>query len=162
MTTAGYSGTPLPRKLGIGAGQVAVLVGAPVDLSLGRLEPGATVTRTDDPAAAGPFDVALLFCPDAARLVAGFEVLRRQMGPTSALWVCWPKKASKVVTDLDDNVVRAHGLSCGLVDVKVAAVDQTWSAAKFVYRLADRPSVTPSTPKISGTSGTSRTSRTQA
>jgi hypothetical protein len=148
-TTAGYSGTPLGRKLGIRAGSSTVLVGAPEKLSLGALEPGAVVARAADASGAGRFDVALLFCADVAALTRGFEPLRDLMEPTSALWVCWPKKASRVVTDLDENLVRDHGLRCGLVDVKVAAVDQTWSALKFVYRLADRPAAPSSTPRAS-------------
>jgi len=146
---AGYSGTPLGRKLGIKAGSSTVLVGAPEHFSLGALEPGAVVARTSDATSAGPFDVALLFCADVAALTAGFAPLRDRMDPTSTLWVCWPKKASKVVTDVGENQVREHGLGCGLVDVKIAAVDQTWSALKFVYRLADRPAAPSSTPRAS-------------
>jgi hypothetical protein len=91
-------------------------------------------------AAAGePYDVVLAFCPDLARLLDRFEPLARRITPAGALWISWPKKSSGVATDLTENVVRDVGLDAGLVDVKVAAVDATWSGLKFVYRLADRP-----------------------
>jgi hypothetical protein len=143
-TQAGYSGTPLPKKLGIAAGRRVLLVGAPAGFVLEplpdgvdlRREPGGRARR----AAGEPYDVVLAFCRDRAILLDRFEPLSRRLTPAGALWICWPKKSSGVATDLTENVVRDVGLDAGLVDVKVAAVDATWSGLRFVYRLADRPS----------------------
>jgi len=133
--TAGYSGTPLAQKLGITAGTRVMLAGAPAGVVPDPLPLGVTVHRRRG---TGPYDVVLLFCPDARRLHDRFTPLIEAVGPAGALWVCWPKKASGVLTDLSENAVRDHGLACGLVDVKVAAIDATWSGLKFVRRLADR------------------------
>jgi hypothetical protein len=135
---AGYSGTPLVRKLGIKPGQLVLMIDAPEGFDLGTLPDGVAVDARQD---GSRYDVVVVFCPDRAALERWFEPLMTALGPTSALWVAWPKKASKVPTDLDENVVRDHGLAAGLVDVKVCAVDAVWSGLKFVYRLADRPMV---------------------
>ncbi len=132
---AGYSGTPLPRKLGIVEGTRVLLLGAPDGFDVGPL-PGVELHRRPGPS---PYDVVLLFTPDRATLVRRFAPARNRITVAGALWVCWPKRASGVATDLTDNVVRAHGLTTGLVDVKVAAIDETWSGMKFVVRLRDRP-----------------------
>jgi hypothetical protein len=132
---AGYSGTPLPRKLGIVEGTRVLLLGAPEGFHLGPL-PGVELHRR---AGRSPYDVVLLFTPDHATLVHRFAPARDRITVAGGLWVCWPKRASGVATDLTDNVVRAHGLAAGLVDVKVAAIDATWSGMKFVVRLRDRP-----------------------
>lgn len=134
---SGYSGTPLPKKLGIVTGGRVLLVAAPAGFELAPLPPEVDLRRSDRGPA--PYDVVVVFCPDAAALRRRFEGLSRRITDRGALWVCWPKKASGVPTDLTGNVVRDHGLTVGLVDVKVAAVDATWSGLKFVYRLADRP-----------------------
>jgi len=136
-TPAGYSGTPLPRKLGIAAGHSVLLAGAPDGFDLGPLPAGVTVhrRRTRD-----RYDVVLGFCADTATLLAGFERWKALLGPADALWVAWPKRASGVSTDLTENTVREHALAGGLVDVKVCAVDRVWSGLKLVYRLSDRPS----------------------
>jgi hypothetical protein len=136
--TAGYSGTPLPRKLGIAAGATVLLVGAPAGFDLGDLPPGVRVQRRR---ARSRYDVVLAFCPDLATLVAGFPTWKALLGPADALWLAWPKRASGVASDLTDNVVREVGLTGGLVDVKVCAVDEVWSGLKLVYRLSDRSSV---------------------
>jgi hypothetical protein len=149
---AGYSGTPLAAKLGIRAGDTVLLARAPTDFTIPELPSGVTVHRRTG---TGPYDVVLLFCTDRAALVDRFRPLTTRIRPAAPLWVCWPKRASGVPTDLTDNVVREHGLEVGLVDVKVAAVDEVWSGIKFVYRLADRPALPLS-------SATPRTSRTQA
>lgn len=125
----GYSGTPLPQKLGIRAGSRVLLDGAPEGFDLGV--PAST-------RAVSSYDVALLFAPDLARLTKRWKVLHERVTPAGRLWVCWPKKASGVPTDLDDNVVRGYGLDHGRVDVKVCAIDETWSGIAFVVRLADR------------------------
>lgn len=129
--TAGYSGTPLPRKLGIKDDSRLLLVGAPPGFTL-----DAAVVHTRK--GREPYDVIVLFCPDARTLRSKFAGLAGALTAAGALWVCWPKKASGVPTDLTDNVVREHGLSAGLVDVKVAAIDATWSGLKFVRRLSER------------------------
>ena len=153
---AGYSGTPLPKKLGVAAGGRVLLVAAPDGFGLAPLPGGVQVHRQDaagpgaaapaavagDPAAPGagePYDVVLAFCPDLATVEGSFAGLAGRITPRGALWICWPKRSSGVRTDLTENVVREVGLRAGLVDVKVAAVDATWSGLKFVYRLVDRP-----------------------
>jgi hypothetical protein len=130
---AGYSGTPLPRKLGVKPGHQVLAVGAPAGLDLG--EPDAGVHRTQ---AGGPYDVILLFCPDAATLHHAFPQAMATLTKNGGLWVCWPKRSSKVPTDLSESLIRDYGLRQGLVDNKVAAVDATWSGLRFVYRVADR------------------------
>jgi hypothetical protein len=132
---AGYSGTPLPRKLGIKEGAQVLLVGAPDLPALAELPAGVVISHR---AAAGPYDVIVLFCPDAATLADNFQALSATLTTAGALWVGWPKKSSKVATDLGEQAVRDHGLTAGLVDVKVAAIDSTWSGLKFVRRVRDR------------------------
>jgi hypothetical protein len=132
---AGYSGTPLPRKLGVKPGSRVLLAGRPDGFSLGELPAGVSLhTR----AGRGPYDVVVAFCPDLDTLRSRFGPLADLLTPAGALWVAWPKRASGVRTDLTENVVREAGLAAGLVDVKVAAVDQVWSGLKFVVRLSDR------------------------
>jgi hypothetical protein len=132
---AGYSGTPLPKKLGIKAGSVVALLGAPegfVERTLGPLPGGATV-RTDTRAA---FHVAVLFVRSRADLSRRFPPAAKAMGEPGALWIAWPKKTSGVATDLDGNAVRDFGLGAGLVDYKIAAIDETWSGLCFARRRA--------------------------
>ena len=123
---AGYSGTPLPKKLGIKPDSRVLLVDPPAGLDL---------PSDDGP---GPFDVILVFCPDEAALRARFPAAKEALAIDGRLWVCWPKKSSGVPTDLSENPIRDYGLDQGLVDNKVAAVDATWSGLQFVYRLKDR------------------------
>jgi hypothetical protein len=132
----GYSGTPLPKKLGVAAGSRVLLDGAPAEFALAPLPHAVTVHRR---AAGPPYDVVLAFCPDAATLHRRWPVLHGRTTPAGALWIAWPKRAAGVPTDLDENVVRDFGLVHGRVDVKVCAVDARWSGLKFVVRLADRP-----------------------
>lgn len=133
---AGYSGTPLPTKLGIAPGSRVLLAGAPDGFEdvLGDL-PGVELHRR---AGRSPYDVVLAFAPDQRSLVQRFAPASRRLTPAGGLWVLWPKRSSGVSTDLDENVVRDHGLAVGLVDNKVCAVDATWSALRFVVRLRDR------------------------
>lgn len=133
---AGYSGTPLGRKLGIKDGLTVFLDGAPDDVVI---EPaGAHVVRRL-PASA---DVTLTFHTTLTGLAARLPVLLERTSSAGAVWVCWPKKAAQralgIASDLDENLVRELGLELGFVDVKVAAIDETWSGLKFVRRLADR------------------------
>jgi hypothetical protein len=134
VTNAGYSGTPLPRKLGLSEGCRLLLVTAPDGFD--PLAPAtATVHRRPG---VDPYDVVLLFAADHAALQRRFAPLSRRLTVKGALWVAWPKRASGVATDLDENVIREHGLHVGLVDVKVIAIDAVWSGLKFVRRLRDR------------------------
>ena len=133
--TAGYSGTPLPRKLGVKPDSRVLVVAGPPGFAIDPLPPGAVVhTR----ASASAYDVVVAFCPDARRLRERFDKTAARITTAGALWIAWPKRASGVATDLDENVVRDHGLAEGLVDVKVAAIDETWSGLKFVRRVRDR------------------------
>ena len=132
----GYSGTPLPQKLGIKPQHVVFLDGQPDGLDLGDL-PAATVVRRL-PREGNQVDVTLTWHLTMAGLRKRLPVLFERTSTAGMVWVCWPKKASKVPTDLDDNAVRGLGLELGFVDVKVAAIDATWSGLKFVRRLRDR------------------------
>jgi hypothetical protein len=134
--TTGYSGTPLPKKLGIKDGHRVALVGAP---------PGFEETLGPVPAAlqsglAGkaPLDVILLFVQRRADLEKKLAPARARLAQNGGLWVAWPKKASKVATDMTEDVVREVALPTGLVDNKVCAIDATWSGLRLVIRLADR------------------------
>ena len=133
---SGYSGTPLAVKLGVKPESSVRLVGAPdgFEALLDPLPAGVTVRR------AGPLraDVVVFCTTSYADLARRIEALGQAVFPDRALWVAWPKKASRVPTDLDENVVRDHGLEVGLVDVKVAAIDPVWGGLKFVVRLRDR------------------------
>jgi hypothetical protein len=130
---AGYSGTPLVRKLGIKDDHVVLLDGAPADLDLGETGGAQLVRRL--PRAV---DVTLTFHTSYAALAQRLPALFERTTTAGMVWVCWPKKASKMPTDLDENKVRDLGIELGFVDVKVAAIDGTWSGLKFVRRLRDR------------------------
>jgi hypothetical protein len=132
--TAGYSGAPLERKLGIAADSRVLLQSAPAGFVL-DLPPGAVLHRR---AGRDRYDVIMLFCADAASLNVRFALAADRLTTAGGLWVCWPKRASGVATDLSERDVREHGLLAGLVDVKIAAIDEIWSGLRFVRRLADR------------------------
>jgi len=137
---AGYSGTPLPKKLGIGAGALVALLHAPdgFERTLGALPEGAVARRGLRGTAS--FDVALLFVDRAAALRRSFGPASARLTPAGGLWVCWPKRASGVATDVTEGVVREVGLASGMVDNKICAVDGTWSGLRFVVRLRNRRS----------------------
>ena len=126
---AGYSGTPLERKLGVKPEHVVLLDNAPDGFDL-----DAPTTRR----LPKRLDISLTFHTRAAKLEKRLPQLFERTEQAGMVWVCWPKKASKVPTDLDDNAVREIGLAAGYVDVKVCAIDETWSGLKFVRRLAAR------------------------
>jgi hypothetical protein len=132
---AGYSGTPLVRKLGINPGSLVLLDGAPDGFDVGGVPAGAVVRRRPT---AGVYDVIVCFCPDLDRLTRRWSALHPLTTPAGALWVGWPKKSSGLATDLNENVVRDYALSHGRVDVKVCAIDDTWSGLKHVIRRAER------------------------
>jgi hypothetical protein len=135
--SAGYSGTPLVKKLGIKEGFRVALVGAP-DGFRGELEglPGGVSFVTS---VQTQLDLVLFFARTRSELTSNFSRLAARLNPTGMLWIAWPKKASGVTTDLSDAVVREIGLDAGLVDVKVCAVNEVWSGLKFVIRVKDRP-----------------------
>jgi hypothetical protein len=132
----GYSGTPLPKKLGIKAGFRVWLVDAPDEV---RGELGAALVGCENVAnGKGALDFAMLFTKSKAKLEKDFTRVTKLLAPAGMLWVSWPKKSSGVASDLDENIVRDIGLATGLVDVKVCAVTEVWSGLKFVRRVKDR------------------------
>ena len=136
---AGYSGTPLPKKLGLKDGSRIALINAPADFQrqLGKLPPEAQiVTRLTK-----PLDIVLLFVLTERALLRDFEKLATKLASNGMIWVAWPKKSSGVVTDLSFERVQRIGLDSGLVDVKICAIDDLWSGLKFVIRVRDRVSV---------------------
>ncbi|MCA9604525.1 MAG: DUF3052 family protein [Myxococcales bacterium] len=134
---AGYSGTPLAKKLGLKDGHRLALLGAPEGF-LGVLDPPELAGLTTTLRGRASIDVLLLFTTTARELARRFAPARDRMAKNGGLWVCWPKRASGVVTDLTETTIRAHGLAAGLVDNKVCDIDETWSGLRFVWRVADR------------------------
>jgi hypothetical protein len=132
----GYSGTPLPKKLGIKDGFHVSLVDAPNEV-VAELKQSLEKCRFVNDSKAS-LDFAMVFAKSAAVLNKNFKRIAKQLGPAGMLWVSWPKKSSGMPTDLTENVVRDIGLAAGLVDVKVCAVTEVWSGLKFVRRLKDR------------------------
>lgn len=132
---SGYSGTPLPKKLGIKPGHRVGLIAAPSDIDFTDLAQGVRLIRR----AQGRFDVMVFFTRRAAELGRRLPKLKELLVPNGGLWVGWPKKSSGVETDLVFDVVQRAGLELGLVDNKVCAIDETWSGLRFVNRLEDRP-----------------------
>ena len=139
---AGYSGTPLPQKLGIKPGVRLSVVGAPADFKHTlALPPG--VERVGERAG---FDVGIVFCMRLAELRKRLPPAMRRLEPSGGLWIAWPKRASGITTDVTEDRVRELALAAGLVDNKVCAIDDTWSGLRLVVRIADRPQ----TPKRPG------------
>lgn len=132
---AGYSGTPLARKLGVTAGAAVLLDGAPEAFTLGEVPPDVTVHRR---AGRRAYEVIVCFCPTTARLRTRWPALHSRTTAAGALWIAWPKRSSRLHTDLDENGVREFALANGRVDVKVCAIDDTWSGLKHVVRREDR------------------------
>jgi hypothetical protein len=132
----GYSGTPLPKKLGIKPGARVWLVDAPADV---RSELSAVLAGCENGSGGkAPLDFTMVFTKSKAELAKQFARISKLLAPAGMLWVSWPKKSSGVATDLDENMVREIGLGAGLVDVKVCAVTEVWSGLKFVRRVKDR------------------------
>ena len=134
---AGYSGTPLPKKLGMKDGHRVAVVGAPDDFeeTLGAMP---AVAMQAGLAGAAPLDVIVLFVRRRAELEKKLPQVRKRMADDAGFWVAWPKKASGVATDMTEDVVRAVALPTGLVDNKVCAIDETWSGLRLVIRLTER------------------------
>jgi len=145
---AGYSGTPLIKKLGIKESFNAALIQVPPDVvkELG-IPPRHSKGRP-------PLDFVHLFVKSQAELDAKFPLWAAKLAPAGMLWISWPKKSSGVESDLDENIVRSIGLATGLVDVKVCAVNEVWSGLKFVVRLKNRPAQKSRSTKITATKRT--------
>jgi hypothetical protein len=133
---AGYSGTPLAKKLGIKEGHRVAFPTAPEGFAalLGKLPDGVTVKSR----ARGPLDVIVFFTKSRAELERRLPALRGAMDPAAGLWIAWPKRSSGVDTDMTEDVARELGLANRLVDNKVCAIDDTWSGLRLVIRLKDR------------------------
>ena len=135
---AGYPGTPLARKLGIGEGDEVALIGAPerFEDTLGDLPDVASLHT--DLADDARYDVIVAFVTQRAELEAELPRLRARMAPACGLWIAWPKRASRLPTDVTDQVIREVVLPTGLVDNKVCAIDDTWSGLRVVIRRENR------------------------
>jgi hypothetical protein len=133
---AGYSGTPLPKKLGIKENFRIGLINAPQSFlpQLGKLPANTQILRS----LKAPLDLVVLFADRETLLAKRFPLVAEKLSANGMIWVAWPKKSSGVKTDLIFDNVQRIGLDCGLVDVKICAIDDTWSGLKFVYRVKDR------------------------
>jgi hypothetical protein len=131
---AGTAGTPLHVKLGIGDGDEVALVGAPAWLEDSIGERPEVASLHTDLADDARYDVIVAFVTQRAELEAELPRMRARMAPACGLWIAWPKRASKMPTDITDNVVRDIALPTGLVDNKVCAIGQTWSGLRLVIR----------------------------
>ena len=136
---AGYSGTPLVKKLGFKEGFRTALVNPPKGFQK-ELAPVPNNVSISVGTLTKPLDLIILFADSQKMLKTEFPRLARKLVENGMLWIAWPKKASGIATDLSDNSVRDIGLAAGLVDVKVCAINDVWSGLKFVYRLEDRRS----------------------
>ena len=134
--SAGYSGTPLPKKLGIKEGASVAFLEAPpeFDATVAPLPDGVDVARD----AASGLDVVVYFTRARADLEARVEELKAAIAPAGGLWIAWPKRSSGVETDMTEDVVREVALPLGLVDNKVCAIDETWSGLRLVIRVSQR------------------------
>ncbi len=134
---SGYSGTPLPKKLGIADGHRVAWLGGPPDIAaaIAAAQPGA---RIDMALGRATFDVIALFVRARAELERRLPSAMARLGPKGGLWIAWPKRSSGVATDLVEDTLREVILPTGLVDNKVCAIDETWSGLRFVHRVAKR------------------------
>ena len=137
MANVGYSGTPLAKKLGIKAGAKVFVAGAPKNYRalLEPLPAGVAFEKM----VSETINLVHLFTDSRAALSAALAKYRKAIAPDATIWVSWPKKASKVPTDITEDTIRAVALPMGLVDIKVCAVDETWSGLKLVLRKELRP-----------------------
>jgi hypothetical protein len=136
---AGYSGTPLPQKLGIKPGCRLATAGAPAAFgeALGKLPSGVKAVALGR--SKGPFDVIVAFFDSQAAFAAQLPKLEQALEPSGGLWIAWPKRTSGVATDMTEDAVRKHALPRGLVDNKVCAIDAVWSGLRLVVRVENRP-----------------------
>lgn len=135
MPEAGYSATPLTKKVGVKPEHTVVLLHRPADWSLPDLPPGVTVAHRLVPEP----DIVIAFCRSSDRLRRDLPAVLERLTPTSALWIAWPRKAAGHTSDITENLLRELVLPTGLVDVKVAALDHDWSGLKFLWRKDRRP-----------------------
>jgi len=137
LPNKGYSKTPLLQKLGIKEGFKIAIINAPQDYTkkLGKLPENVSMKNT---AGDGGFDLVHFFTKSRNQLETEFPGLMNKISQNGMLWISWPKRASVEKTDLSDAIVRKVGLDNGMVDIKVAAIDETWSGLKFVFRIEDR------------------------
>ena len=133
---SGYSGTPLPKKLGIKPGLRVSLFDMPADVRA-ELKDALQQCKIVRGSFLGKIDFIISFAESKEDL-EDLDFISTWLAPAGMFWICWPKKSSKVATDVDENVVRETGLAAGLVDVKVCAVTEVWSGLKFVRRIQDR------------------------
>jgi hypothetical protein len=135
---AGYSGTPLPQKLGIKPHFKVAFFELPAEVktSLNKELSNCQLVKGSQQ----QLDFAMIFITSQSEMKQQFPTFARRLTPAGILWVSWPKKTSGITTDLNENDVRRIGLEAGLVDVKVCAVNEVWSGLKFVIRVKDRPS----------------------
>jgi hypothetical protein len=143
MPEAGYSGTPLLKKLGVKDGMKALLIGVPDEIEqLARFNGWSRAKRTAKAGAVsgGPFDYIHIFTAKRADYAAAIGKLKSALAPSGMIWASWPKKSSGVACDMTDADIRTLGLKAGLVDIKVCAVNDTWSGLKFVIPVKDRKS----------------------
>jgi hypothetical protein len=138
MIMAGYSATPLVKKLGIKSGSNVVFANAPANFANSLDLPPDVTIHSRPPKS---LDFVLLFVKSEKELREKFPIYAARLTPAGMLWVAWPKKSSGVATDLTFNNVQTFGLAEGLVDVKICAVDEVWSGLKFVFRLKDREKI---------------------
>lgn len=133
---AGYSGTPLIQKLGVKEGTRMTAVNAPADFraSLGELPLAVEWANRVRP----PLDLIVAFHTSRAAMVDNWPALTAAAQPNGSIWLAWPKKASGIATDINENILREEFLPTGWVDNKVCAIDETWSGLRFVYRRTDR------------------------
>ena len=138
---AGYSGTPLAKKLGVKDGLRIALLRVPQDVRNELQDALAKCRIVRQPR--GPLDFLFLFAKSAAALESQLTTAAKALAPAGMLWISWPKKSSGVATDLTESVVRERGIAAGLVDVKVCAVTDVWSGLKFVIPVKNRPKQKP-------------------
>jgi hypothetical protein len=139
---AGYSGTPLPRKLGIKPGDAVAVLGGPASVAASLSGLPGTGPPQRDLSGRDPLDVIVFFVTERAELEERLAGLRERMAPAAGLWIAWPKRASGVPTDMTEHAVREVALPTGLVDNKVCAIDETWSGLRLVIRRELRPAAT--------------------
>lgn len=151
MSPAGYSGTPLPKKLGIKEGHAVALVDAPEEIrgTLGTLPDGVDPVE-GLPGEGRSYDVILFFTREPGGLRERLDAALERLDPDGGLWVCWPKKSSPLAGPLDESGVRGAGLATGAVDNKICAVDEDWSGLRFVHRKEDRPGIRAAAARAAG------------
>jgi hypothetical protein len=141
---AGYAKTPLSKKLGIRAGDRVLLLGPPPAWAIPDLPEGAMpATETHSSAGSGPAEIVIAFCSSLAELRERVPLLAPRIFPAGALWVAWPRRAGGHDSDIRDQDIRDVALPLGLVDVKVAALDQDWSGLRLVWRVELRDTSQP-------------------